>query len=301
MNRAIVWTLAAAGLTGLSGCTIIRTMAVAPVQKAFADQSKQTARAIQQVEGAIKQRSGVLSSLRSSGADLGKAPYPALRKQVSEAQKSVRGMRQAQQRIRRAGTRFRTLSRGRKKLRDDRPGYAKAKQQRDVLPVQHKLVKEHMSKAHSALKSFDQMTQAKRIGKVDVSGLAKDLKAALAKTRKQARSFHDNLGRAKMKLDAVRSKAHPKRWAQLDASYKVMNSELVALMAEVKAIEDLGARFERGRRGRSKMWVGPGVPAASLLADLKAQNNVIKTVGGKLNAAAKAFQRDLKEVGKPIK
>jgi hypothetical protein len=276
-------------------------MAVAPVQKAFADQGKQTARAIKQVEGAIKQRRAVLSSLRSSGADLAKAPYPAMRKQVSEAHKAMRGMRQAQQRIRRAGARFRKLSRGRKKLRDDRPGYAKAKQQRDVLPVQHELIKGHMSKAQSAFKSFDQMTKAKRIGKVAVSGLAKNLKAALAKTRKQARRFHDNLGRAKQKLDEVRSKVDPTRLAKLDASYAVMNRALVALMVEVKAMEELGARFERGRRGRSKMWVGPGVPAASLLADLKAQQGVIQAIGSKLSGAAKAFQKDLKEVGKPIK
>ena len=125
----------------LIGCTIRYSAKVEPQRKALLGLSAQSSQLARSVDQARTQRQRLISECKKHDAPMAKAPYPELRKALRAAADVRRSMQNKNRIIKRLIKKFDRITRNKKRLYSDRPGWK-----------QNQSIREKAETLHAALK-----------------------------------------------------------------------------------------------------------------------------------------------------
>ena len=274
----------------ISGCTVRFTTKVSDMQRSLDQFSAQTSKMVRSVDGARKQRQRILSDLKAQGADMASKPYPKLRQALRATADTRRVIQIKHRELKQLRKRFARLSRGKRKLYSDRPEWAKAKTIRNRLKPLHAELTALVKQAQNSFKTFDKTARKAKLGSMDVSQLASQIKTKINKLNQKLRSARSQVKKARSQLSSAATLT-PNGRAIRTRALEEMTAAHKQIEDLVRALEKSTRQFEKVRAGRKKIVVGPGLLVHDLLPRMQKTAGKIKTEIAKMNAAAARFSK----------
>lgn len=278
-------------LISLCACvTIQRVMSVPPVRKNLAKSAGQANKLFRGIQEGRLQRQRVLTKLYTEGANRQVPPYQELAQHLSELSKLTRTVKGSHDQIQRHRQRFLGLTKGRKKLRSDRPEYAHAHQVIKAVKAELKTLEGLAKQAKARVKQFDQLARKNRIGEIDAVRLSRQLQKQLRKTRAETARFSDSLKKARQSMRQGAGGMTKDTRASRQKLLSQMRLKVANIEERVSHIEGLVKRFEVERRKRPKLIVGPGMAAYDVLHQVEKAQRQLQGDGADLKKLTQRFR-----------
>lgn len=285
MRAALILTFA------LSGCiTIHRVTAVPPLRKNLAKLAGQSNKLMRSIQDGRRQRQKVLTRLGAEGVNLSQSPYPELQKSLGELAAAARKVKQAHDRIQKKRKNILGLTRGKKRIRDDHPAYAKVRTLYKSVGEEVEVLQGLAKGAKGKASAFDRLVKKHRIGEVNAATLSAKLSKQLKQSRTQLRSFRGDLAKARKIMGQKGQRMSPNARASRQKILSQMRLKLAQIDEILSQTEALAKRFEVERRKRPKFLVGPGMVAYDVLRQVMAANKALNREGKELRKLTQRFR-----------
>ena len=274
----------------LIGCTIRYSAKVGPQREALRRLSAQSTQLARSVDQARKQRQKILSQCKEQAVEMADAPYPELRKALRAAADVRRSMQEKNRNIKRLLTRFDRLTRNKKRLYSDRPGWKQNQSIRDKAQSLHEGLKQLAKDAKIIFNRFDQVARQAKMGSFNRRKLIDQATA-------QLKSLKSQLGKAGPAISAAEKRLNGTKVLKVEA--KVTCQGALSQMARsqraigdlIESLEaDLGS-IERMMPDRSEIPVCPGHVAHQLLPKIRAESKAIAKHVQTINTAGALCRR----------
>jgi len=259
---------------GLMSCTLRYSVQVGPQRKALKQLSAQSAQLTRSVDSARKERQRMLSQCKNQGAPMATAPYPNLRKSLRAADTVRRQMQVKHRKMKQLLKRFDRISKGKKRLYSDRPGWKQNQSIRDGAEKLHQAMGKLSTDAQSIFRTFDSDARSAKFGQFDRAKLVsraqkqiKDLRSQMRKTEPQIRSAETRLNSAVL--------LKPEAKAACQSALSTMARSQKAISDLIESLETDLRQIEKITPGKSKIPLCPGLVAHSALPKIQADSKAI--------------------------
>ena len=274
----------------LIGWTIRYSAKVGPQREALRRLSAQSTQLARSVDKARKQRQKILSQCKEQAVPMADAPYPELRKALRAAADVRRSMQAKNRKIRRLLTQFDRLTRNKKRLYSDRPGWKQNQSIRDKAQSLHEGLKQLAEDAKAIFNRFDQVARQAKLGSFNRSQLVDQATAQLKSLKFQLGKTGPAIAAAEKRLNGTKVLKVEAKVTCQDALSQMARSQR-AIGDLIDSLEaDLGS-IQRMMPGRSEILVCPGHIAHQLLPKIQAETKAIAKHVQTINTASTRCRR----------
>jgi DNA repair exonuclease SbcCD ATPase subunit len=272
-------------ILGLLGCTIRYSAKVGPQRKALKQLSAQSAQLTRAVDTARKERQRMLSQCKNQGAPMTTAPYPNLRKSLQAANTVRRQMQVKHRKMKKLRKRFDRISKGKKRLYSDGPGWEQNQSIRDEAETLHQAMGKLSNDAQGIFRTFDSDARKAKFGLFDRAKLVGQARKQIKGLRSQMRKTVPNIRSAEARLNsAVMLKAKAKTACQ--SALSTMAQAQKAISKLIESLESDLRSIQKITPAKSQISLCPGLVAHSTLPKIQADSKAIGTHIQSINAAS---------------
>ncbi len=270
-------------LLTLTGCTIRYSVKVDTQRQALRALSAQGTQIARSVDQARKQRQRLLSQCKNQDAPMAETPYPELRKSLRAAADVRRSMQAKNRKIKRLLKTFDQITRNKKRLYSDRPGWKQNQSIREKAQTLHAALKKLSKDAKAIFTRFDQAARQAKLGTFDRTKMVTQATAQLKQLKSQLGKVVPAVKSAEAQLNGtVVLKVKAKVTCQAALSQMIQSQK--AIVDLIESLESGVQSVQKMAPNQSKILVCPGLLAHQLLpkmqADSKAISKHIQTING---------------------
>ena len=277
-------------ILALAGCTIRYSAQVEPQRQALRSLSAQSSQLVRSVDKARKQRQRLISECKKYDAPMAKAPYPELRKALRAAADVRRSMQTKNREIKRLLKRFDRITRNKKRLYSDRPGWKQNQTIRAKAQQLHDGLKTLSEDAKTIFARFDQAARRAKLGTFDRAQLVDQATNQLNTLKKQLKKAGPAIKAAETQLNGtVILKVEAKVSCQTALSQMVQSQRAIGDL--IQTLENDVQSIQKLMPDRSEIPICPGLLAHQLLPKMKANANAISKHVKTINAAGARCRR----------